>query len=137
MLNHVSIEIMVYRWAALLAVSYVGLVDVPLDSIERIAQVQLLPGYRPFHQVHSAMHPTVPSEWLLVVKHLRKYRCLEAQLHLIPGGRWICDNQASKHVPIHKRKPQVRHVHVACRSTGLTIVIRKARERPTAEHFLL
>jgi hypothetical protein len=113
MLDHVGVEIMVYRWAALLAVSYVGLVDVPLDSIERIAQVQLLPGYRPFHQVHSAMHPTVPSEWLLVVKHLKKCRYREDRLHPIPAGRWICDNQTSKHVPIHKRKA-TSEAHTRC-----------------------
>jgi hypothetical protein len=102
MLNHVSIEVMVYRRTALLAVSYVGLVDVPLDSIERIAQVQLLPGYRPFHQVHSAMRPIVPSDWLLVVKHLRKCRYREDRLHPIPVGRWIYDNRVLKHVPNHK-----------------------------------
>jgi hypothetical protein len=62
MLDHVGVEIMVYRWAALLAVSYVGLVDVPLDSIERTAQVPLLRVYRPFHRENSAMHPTVPLE---------------------------------------------------------------------------
>jgi hypothetical protein len=104
MLNHVSIEVMVYRRTALLAVRLVGLVDLPLDSIERIALVQLLPGYRPALQEHSAMHPTVPLEWLPVVKHLKKYRYREDRLHPIPVGRWICDNQTSKHVPIHKLK---------------------------------
>jgi hypothetical protein len=104
MLNHVGIEIMVYRRSALLAVRLVGLVDVPLDSIERIAQAPLLRQYHPFHQVHSAMRPTVPSEWLPVVKHLRKCRYLEAQLHLIPVERWIYDTPVSKHTPSHEHK---------------------------------
>jgi hypothetical protein len=104
MLNHVGIEIMVYRRTALLTVSYVGLVDVPLDSIERIAQVPLLRQYRPFHQVHSAMHPIVPSEWLLVVKHLRKCRYREDRLHPIPVVRWIYDTPVSKHTPSHENE---------------------------------
>jgi hypothetical protein len=102
MLNHVGIEVMVYRRTALLAVNYVGLVDVPLDSIERIAQVPLLRQYRPAHREHSAMHPTVPSDWLLVVKHLKKCRYREDRLHPIPVGRWIYDNRVLKHVPNHK-----------------------------------
>jgi len=76
--------------------------DAPLHSIERIAQVPLPRVYRPVHPEHSAMHPTVPSEWLLVVKHLRICRYLEAQLHLLPVERWIYDNQTLKHVPTHE-----------------------------------
>jgi hypothetical protein len=113
MLNHVGIEVVVYRRTALLAVRLVGLVDVPLDSIERIAQVRLLPGYRPVHQEHSPMRPTVPSEWLRVVKHLRKCRYLEAQLHLIPVERWIYDNQTSKHVAIHQHEIR-SEAHTRC-----------------------
>jgi len=104
MLNHVGIEIMVYRRTALLAVSWLGSVDVPLDSIERIAQAPLLREYPHVHLEQSAMRPAVPSEWLPVVKHLKKCRYRETRLHPIPVGRWICDNQPSKHASIHKLK---------------------------------
>ena len=32
---------------------------------------------------------------------------------------------------------EVRYVHAACRSTGLTIITQKALEQLNAEHFLL